>query len=219
VAYSPELVQRSPFAHDSRSALFYLRARYYDPSTAQFLSRDPLVSQTREPYGYVYDDPLNATDPTGLICLEFWDSSKCHNALTSFLSGSKTVGVCANVTLSGTGAGGIADVCGVVRFNGGRPVGFGTTETLGGGGSVGAGATGTVGVEVSNAQKISSLGGWFAYGTANGGYLVGGSGSVAAGIDDCHRPVVVGGAGVGPGAGVGGQVGVQYTWTQTWFGS
>jgi RHS repeat-associated protein len=51
---------------DSESGFQYLRARYYDPSTAQFLSRDPLAGVTRSPYGYAEDSPLNATDPTGL---------------------------------------------------------------------------------------------------------------------------------------------------------
>ena len=43
-------------------------ARYYDPATAQFLTRDPLEAQTRSPYGYVNNDPLNASDPSGLDC-------------------------------------------------------------------------------------------------------------------------------------------------------
>jgi hypothetical protein len=177
-----------------------------------------MVATTRSAYGYVRDNPLNATDPSGLMCLAFWDSTKCSNPLTSFLSGSHTISVCDTITASGTGAGGVGQVCGVVRFNGASPVGVGTTETLGAGGSVGAGLTGTLGVETSNAQEIASLGGPFAYATANGGDLVGASGSIAAGFDGCHRPVIVGGVGMGPGVGVGGQVGVEYTWTQTWFG-
>lgn len=44
--------------------------RYYDPATAQFLTRDPAVAQTREAYGYAGNNPTNFTDPTGL---EFWD--------------------------------------------------------------------------------------------------------------------------------------------------
>ena len=48
------------------SASNYLRARYYDPSTAQFLSRDPLTTTTRQPYGYTGDNPLNFTDKSGL---------------------------------------------------------------------------------------------------------------------------------------------------------
>ena len=37
--------------------------RYYDPSTEQFLSIDPLVAETGQPYAFASDDPLNATDP------------------------------------------------------------------------------------------------------------------------------------------------------------
>ncbi len=40
--------------------------RYYDPATGQFLTRDPLSSVTREPYGYVGNNPINVIDPTGL---------------------------------------------------------------------------------------------------------------------------------------------------------
>jgi RHS repeat-associated protein len=41
-------------------------ARYYDPSTAQFLSRDPLEDITGQPYAYASDDPIDNSDPTGL---------------------------------------------------------------------------------------------------------------------------------------------------------
>lgn len=43
-----------------------MRARYYDPATAQFLSVDPLVGLTQSPYGYVGGDPVNSIDPSGL---------------------------------------------------------------------------------------------------------------------------------------------------------
>jgi hypothetical protein len=39
--------------------------RYYDPTTDQFLSIDPLVGQTGQPYVFTNDDPLNATDTLG----------------------------------------------------------------------------------------------------------------------------------------------------------
>jgi RHS repeat-associated protein len=37
---------------DAETRFQYLRARYYDPATGQFLSRDPITAQTRSPYAY-----------------------------------------------------------------------------------------------------------------------------------------------------------------------
>ncbi|HVC41140.1 MAG TPA: FG-GAP-like repeat-containing protein [Candidatus Saccharimonadales bacterium] len=51
---------------DAESGLYYLQARYYDPTTSQFLSRDPKVETTRSPYAYVSGNPVNASDPSGL---------------------------------------------------------------------------------------------------------------------------------------------------------
>ncbi len=51
---------------DSESGLYYLRARYYDPATAQFLSVDPDLAQTMQSYAYAGDDPVNRTDPSGM---------------------------------------------------------------------------------------------------------------------------------------------------------
>jgi len=47
------------------NGLLYLRARTYDPSTGQFLSVDPALQSTGEPYAYTRDDPLDMIDPTG----------------------------------------------------------------------------------------------------------------------------------------------------------
>jgi len=46
--------------------LIYLHARVYDPATAQFLSVDPAVAETGEPYGYAAENPVNEVDPSGL---------------------------------------------------------------------------------------------------------------------------------------------------------
>jgi RHS repeat-associated protein len=51
---------------DPNSGLIYLRHRYYDPSTAQFITRDPLEALTGQPYSYAGDDPINSSDPSGL---------------------------------------------------------------------------------------------------------------------------------------------------------
>ena len=50
---------------DDESGLQYLRARFYDPETSQFLSRDRLEKVTRQPYGYANGNPVNLIDPTG----------------------------------------------------------------------------------------------------------------------------------------------------------
>ncbi len=50
---------------DAESGLYYLQARYYDPSTQQFLSVDPLLAVTGQAYNYVAGSPTNATDPSG----------------------------------------------------------------------------------------------------------------------------------------------------------
>jgi RHS repeat-associated protein len=60
----------SPLGYDgqytsSDTGLIYLRARVYDPATAQFLTIDPMVSLTQQPYAYVGDNPLNLADPNG----------------------------------------------------------------------------------------------------------------------------------------------------------
>ena len=47
------------------TGLIYLRARSYEPATAQFTSVDPAVEATGAPYDYADDDPINGADPTG----------------------------------------------------------------------------------------------------------------------------------------------------------
>ena len=54
---------------DSSTGLYYLMNRYYDPATAQFVSIDPLVATTGQPYQYAGDDPINGSDPSGLSFL------------------------------------------------------------------------------------------------------------------------------------------------------
>ena len=56
--------------YDSDLGLYYLRARYYNPLTGRFISRDPLDGDTADPetmhkYLYASDDPVDRIDPTG----------------------------------------------------------------------------------------------------------------------------------------------------------
>ncbi|PKM82769.1 MAG: hypothetical protein CVU89_04515 [Firmicutes bacterium HGW-Firmicutes-14] len=55
---------------DEESELLYLRARYYEPETGRFLSRDSYEGNLQNPlsrhlYAYVGNNPVNYVDPTG----------------------------------------------------------------------------------------------------------------------------------------------------------
>ncbi len=65
---------------DGETTFTYLRARYLDSSTTQFLTRDPLVTKTRSAYGYAAQSPLNFSDPSGLWCLSYNSKGGCAGA-------------------------------------------------------------------------------------------------------------------------------------------
>ena len=63
--------------YDTESGLYYLRARYYDPMTGRFISKDSLEGQIDNPlslnlYTYCYSNPLRFIDPSGNIVTD-WD--------------------------------------------------------------------------------------------------------------------------------------------------
>jgi RHS repeat-associated protein len=51
---------------DEETGLYYYGARYLDSKMSLFLSVDPLVESTMDPYGYCYQNPLKFIDPTGM---------------------------------------------------------------------------------------------------------------------------------------------------------
>jgi RHS repeat-associated protein len=66
--------QTFQFAGQQRDedGLVDLRARVYDPTQGRFLQRDPLAGRVARPqslnrYAYVQNNPVNATDPSGLL--------------------------------------------------------------------------------------------------------------------------------------------------------
>lgn len=80
--------------------------RYYDPATGQFLSVDPLVDETGQPYPYTGDDPVNGVDPDGLDCGIF---SVICGAYDATAGGVKTAGA---VTTNGLHTAGAAMLSG-----------------------------------------------------------------------------------------------------------
>jgi RHS repeat-associated protein len=64
--------------YDADLGLYYLRARYYNPATGRFLSRDPNAGKPTDPqslhkYLYAGVDPINRVDPHGREFLADYD--------------------------------------------------------------------------------------------------------------------------------------------------
>ncbi|MHB8318667.1 MAG: RHS repeat-associated core domain-containing protein [Acidimicrobiales bacterium] len=53
--------------------LLYMVNREYDPSSAQFLQVDPALNLTAQVYNFANGDPVNGSDPLGLLCLDALD--------------------------------------------------------------------------------------------------------------------------------------------------
>jgi RHS repeat-associated protein len=58
-------------ALDPQTGLYYLRARYYDPSVGRFISKDPLLGVASAPattnrYVYALNNPMQYTDRSGM---------------------------------------------------------------------------------------------------------------------------------------------------------
>lgn len=84
------------FRTSAQKQLIYLRARTYDPATAQFLSPDPLAALSGETYAYAAANPVNLTDPSGLYlssgscpcppCDDPWDPGPVRRQLPDLVA-------------------------------------------------------------------------------------------------------------------------------------
>jgi RHS repeat-associated protein len=124
---------------DAETGYQYLRARYYDPATGQFLIADPVYKQTRSRYTFASNSPTDFSDPLGLFA----------------------VGTCASVSgtvVGGGGASGNAEVC---NWQGYFPSFTATTVTgnIGVGLGLDAGVSGQVHVVYSQASSPEGLAG------------------------------------------------------------
>lgn len=131
---------------EAETGLVYLQNRYYDAVTAQFLTIDPEVAATGQPYVYVADNPLNAIDPFGEMGLNPMHWSKKDWATVGLVAG--------GVALAATGVGIGVDL-GVI---GGALAVEGTADAIAVVG-YGAGALATLTDAVPCVQSFGSSGG------------------------------------------------------------
>jgi RHS repeat-associated protein len=89
---------------DAETGLLYFQDRYYDPTTAEFVTVDPLVADTLDPYMYAADNPLNLLDPLGLFT---WSVGLIAGGISAITG---VVGLALDGTVVGTVIGGPLEV-------------------------------------------------------------------------------------------------------------
>jgi len=70
---------RTASDHDF-AGLVYLNNRYHDPTLGHFISVDPLVGKTGQPYLYANGTPVTLSDPSGLDPGWAHDNDPCNDA-------------------------------------------------------------------------------------------------------------------------------------------
>ncbi|HEY2384279.1 MAG TPA: RHS repeat-associated core domain-containing protein [Terriglobia bacterium] len=175
-------------AFDSATGLYYLRARYYDPTTGRFLSQDrvegaPASPWDRNRYVYARNNPLGFRDPYGLSAepiFPAWDptaeNSAClHVGSTPICGGGVNVGGTAysNVgnfaVIGGAGVGNFVDSYGQKSsgafVQGGAFAGNSSVVTPDEAGNVnavsGTGVSFGLSTFLTNAHDVSDLSGKF----------------------------------------------------------
>src|SRR5207245_1796164 len=68
----PNALQFAGREYDTETQLYYVRARYLDPTLGHFISEDPLgLGGGINLYAFVGNDPINGRDPTGTSCKDW----------------------------------------------------------------------------------------------------------------------------------------------------
>lgn len=99
-----EIAARQPlryagYVYDNETGFYYLSARTYDPSTMQFLQKDPAKADGEESaYQYCSGDPVGSADPSGLSAATLmvpnfpqerphWCATACIQMVVDYLTG------------------------------------------------------------------------------------------------------------------------------------
>lgn len=144
---------------DANTGLVNMRARWYDAGDGEFTTVDPDLAETDQPYEYAGDDPVNESDPSGKFTLGICLQAGVTFGLGSLLHGEINSG----------------SAC-LTRTVGGATDQIGLTETLanvGSGTALGADLSGSIAVQISNANTLDELSGVFTNTTVSAGPIDG----------------------------------------------
>lgn len=175
---------------DADNGLVYLRARYYDPKTMRFISRDSNRLDNR--YAYGNGDPVNNIDPSGHDALEYAAFGVSAGLVVGAIGLAAYVAITygAAVTAAVGGAGVVASI------GAGALVGAGALALGAGAGTVGAIAGTVTLASAAVAATVTEV----SIGAAVGA-------SIGAGLGAYVGASVAGTAGMAAGTAVGGAIG------------
>ena len=122
---------------DTESGLYYLRARYYDPTTGRFLQEDPIgfAGGDINVYRYVYNNPSTYFDPNGLG--------------PTGAAGGAAIGTAVGAVAGGAFLGGVGAAGGTLALPGGGTIG-GAAAGLNAGAALGAIAGAAIGAAIGS---------------------------------------------------------------------
>lgn len=112
--------------YDIQSGLYYNHNRYYNPELGRYMEPDPIgLEGGLNPYSYVSNNPVNSTDPTGLM--QMMDNIAMGNSIGSPAPGGYNFG--GGINFGGGGIGGNSitiNGVSVGSLNYSAPIGTGT---------------------------------------------------------------------------------------------
>lgn len=176
--------------------IIHMNGRIYDARLARFLQADPIIqaatnTQSYNRYSYVWNNPLNATDPSGFVLKKYWDKIRPYvGAIVAIVAG---YFLCQNTCTVEIYAaiGAVSGAAGAAANGGNIAMGFVLGAFTGIAGNYGVIAAGVAGGFASYAT-----GGKFGHGFASAGLgsIYGGAGQKIGGWQALAASVVIGGS-------------------------
>jgi len=176
--------------------IIHMNGRIYDARLARFLQADPIIqaatnTQSYNRYSYVWNNPLNATDPSGFVLKKYWDKIRPYvGAIVAIVAG---YFLCQNTCTVEIYAaiGAVSGAAGAAANGGNIAMGF----VLGAFSGIAANY-GVIAAGVAGGFASYATGGKFGHGFASAGLgtIYGGAGQRIGGWQGLAASAVIGGS-------------------------